>query len=166
MIHLVSTQPTLRGLLAWAHRQYVLETPNLEHSASLVDEGGAPEMKPAASSYLGLAGRDDRPDDWRRNACRLDADGRYRTPLRCAVESIHPPERRLLLRDLVPEVLFPSDIARAHGIPDWAAGDVLYRSLVILRQRYRERPLVDRGKPKWTELSDSQRAAVEAGEAA
>jgi hypothetical protein len=80
----------------------------------------------------------------------------YRTPLRRAIEAISDPERRRFLRDLVPEALRPSDIATHHGIPDWCQGDVMYRSLVMLWDRYREQP---EPRPTYLDKSDSQKAA-------
>lgn len=154
---------TLRGLLSWASHQLRLETPELGHSASLTDDGGSPDMKAAAKAYLALTTRvqvDDRPDSWRAIACRLDKDGFYVTPLRCALEGL-PAERRALLRDALANELFALDMATIHGIPTWAAGDVLFRSLRLLWDRYLDRPLPRRS---WIELSDSQRAAVQAGE--
>lgn len=165
---------TLSGLLRWASAELAGETPVLEHSVSLTDDGGAPQMKRGVQGYLGFlpsntcvqghkfcdrhAPRDEEPDNWRRLACAR-VDGRYRTPVRCAIESINPPERRLFLRDVLANALFPSDVARAHGIPDWAAGDVLYRSLVLLRERYDSliHQVPERG---WISgRSDAQRAA-------
>lgn len=157
---------TLQALLSWANRQWVLETPELQHAVSQTDEGGAPEMKPAAASYLGLLAKrhlrgdpvDNTPDDPRRLACRLDEEGKYRTPLRCAIERVGKPERRRFLRDLVPELYRPSDIAAIHGIPPWCAGDVMHRSLSELRRLYREEP-----EAAWISgRSDAQRSAEEA----
>jgi hypothetical protein len=80
----------------------------------------------------------------------------YRTPLRRALEAITDPDRRRFLRDLVPEVLRPSDIATLHGIPDWCQGDVMYRSLAMLWDRYRDQP---EPRPTYLDKSDSQRTA-------
>lgn len=146
---------TLRALLRWAHAQYVAETPNLDHSGSHIDDDGAPTMAAAARRYLGMMTKDDRADDWLRIASRMDRDGFYLTPLRRAIETL-PEPRRLLLRDLVPEVFFPSEVALLHGIPAWCANDVLYRSLTMLWDQFIERPLPSVG---WLERSDSQRAA-------
>lgn len=156
---------TLMQLLRWAHRQHELETPPLEHAVAHTDEGGSPEMKPAPAAYLGLLARrrldrdarttNDGPDDWRRLACRV-VDGHYATPLRCAIARIAEPGRRAFLEDLVPELYFPTEIAELHGIPRWAAGDVTYRSLTILRDKYREIPETP---THWIDKSGSQQAA-------
>ena len=132
---------TLRALLRWAHAAWVAETPALDHSGSHLDDDGAPTMNARARAYLALSGRpDDRPDDWVRIASRLDEDGFYRTPLRRAVATL-PPARRMFARDLIPEVLRPSDINTLHGIPDWAAVDVTHRTLLMLWERYADRPI-------------------------
>jgi hypothetical protein len=153
---------TLAALLSWANTQYRLETPELQHSVGLTDEGGSPEMKPAAASYLGLLVRkalsdakDEQPDDWRRQACRVDEDGKYRTPLRCALERVPDPEMRHFLRDLVPEQFRPEDVGVVHGLPKWTIPIVMYRALSVLRQKYREQP-----ETRWISgRSDAQRAA-------
>jgi hypothetical protein len=153
---------TLRALLRWANRCYVEETPPLDHLARQTDDGGSPDMRTAVKRYLRLIHNDDGADDWRRAACRVDHDGRYVTPLRCAIESIHDPQRRRFLRDLVPELYRPSDIATLHGIPEWCAGDVMYRSLAMLHARYQiHRP----ASVGWVSMSESQRAAISDGEA-
>lgn len=147
---------TLRGLLRWAHAAYLAETPNLDHSGSHLDDDGAPTMAVAARAYLALTGRtNERGDDWAWIASRLDEDGWYRTPLRRAIESL-PTERRLFLRDLVPEMFTPSDVAVLHGIPAWCAADVMYQSLVMLWDRFTERPLPT---VSWLDRSESQRSA-------
>lgn len=146
---------TLRALLRWAHAAYAAETPNLDHSGSHIDDDGAPTMAAAARRYLGMLTKEDRADDWLKIASRTDKDGFYVTPLRRAIETL-PHERRLLLRDLVPELFFPSEIAVLHGIPAWCANDVLYRSLVMLWDKFIDRPLP---QPGWLERSESQRAA-------
>lgn len=147
---------SLKALLHWAHTQYVMETPNLEHSVHQVDTDGDPLMRAAARIYLALSGpKGDAPDNWSRIAGRVDEDGFYRTPLRRALETL-PAERKALLRDIVPEELNPSDVARLHGIPAWCEGDVIYRSLTMLWGRYLERPMP---KPSWLDRSESQRQA-------
>ena len=152
---------SLRGLLRWAHMAYVAETPNLDHDHSAIhlDEDGAPIMAIEARRYLGLlGGRDERADDWLRIASRRDPDGFYVTPLRRAIETLSR-ERRLLLRDVVPELFRPTDILVLHGIPEWCAGDVLYRSLAMLWASYLDRPLPQPSRPGYLEMSESQRAA-------
>lgn len=155
---------TLRALLRWANQAYLEETPSLDHIRQ-TDEGGAPDMRVVVKRYLRLEhnGGDDVTDDWRWVARRTDHDGRYLTPLRAAIESIGDPMRRRFLRDLVPELYRPSDIAAIHGIPEWCASDVMYRSLAMLQSRYQTHRPVSTG---WVSMSESQRAAIEAGEAA
>lgn len=146
---------TLRALLRWAHAQYVAETPNLAHSGSHLDDDGAPTMAAQARRYLGMMTKDGRADNWLAIASKTDADGYYLTPLRRAIETL-PTERRLFLRDLVPELFFPSEIALLHGIPEWCRTDVTYQSLVLLWARYIDRPLP---QPGWLQRSESQRSA-------
>ena len=146
---------TLRALLHWARSEYVAETPNLDHSQSHIDDDGAPTMGAQVRAYLALAGKDAREDNWLRIASKCDDDGFYRTPLRRAMETL-PRERRLFLRDVVPELFHVTDIATLHGIPTWCANDVLYRSLTMLWQRYLDTPVPERN---YLDLSESQRAA-------
>lgn len=146
---------TLRALLRWAHAQYVAETPNLDHSGSHIDDDGAPTMAAAARRYLGMMTATEGADDWLRIASRRDKDGFYLTPLRRAIETL-PAERRLYLRDLVPELFFPSDVALLHGIPSWCQSDVTYQSLVMLWDRFAEAPLP---QPGWLERSEAQQNA-------
>jgi hypothetical protein len=159
---------TLSGLLRWAHLAYVAETPNLEHAIRAVGDDGDPQMRHPVRAYLAMDPPSERlshadqdrawsqPDVWVRVASRTDADGMYRTPLRRAIEAISDPERRGFLRDLVPEALRPSDIATLHGIPDWCQGDVMYRSLAMLWDRYRDQP---EPRPTYLDKSDSQKTA-------
>lgn len=159
---------TLRALLTWAHAQYVGETPEMQHAVSLTDEGGSPEMKPAAASYLGLLAKhqltkvDNQPDNWLALAGRK-SEGKYLTPLRYAIALCPDPDERSFLRSLVPELYFPSEIAEIHGIPKWAAGMVMYAALTRLRERY-DRLMRDQEKGTaahvgWVSKSDAQRAA-------
>ena len=159
---------TLRGLLRWAHAAYVAETPSLEYAIREVADDGDPQMRHPVRAYLAMdppserLSHDDQdrawsqPDVWVRVASRTDADGMYRTPLRRALEAITDPDRRRFLRDLVPEVLRPSDIATLHGIPEWCQGDVMYRSLAMLWDRYRDQP---EPRPTYLDKSESQRTA-------
>lgn len=147
---------SLRVLLRWAYQAYVDETPNLDHSGVHLDDDGAPTMARAARRYLGLVGvPDERDDDWVRIASRLDQDGYYLTPLRRAIETL-PPPRRLFLRDLVPEALFPTEVALLHGIPAWCVQDVIRQSLTMLWRGFLDRPL---SAPGYLERSEAQRAA-------
>ena len=135
---------SLRALLRWANAAYCAETPDLAHSGGHFDDDGTPTMSARARAYLALTGTDPRPDDWVRIASRVDEDGFYRTPLRRAIETL-PVARRLFARDLVPEVLVPSEIATLHGIPSWCAGDVTHRTLSMLWTRYSDRPIPESG---------------------
>lgn len=131
-------------------------------------------MKPAAAAYLGLQARkqlapDTLPDNWRAAAGRK-SEGKYLTPLRYAIELCGDPGERKFLRDLVPELYFPSEIAEIHGIPKWAAGMVMYAALGRLRERYdhliREQEKGTAANVGWVSMSESSRKAIEAGEAA
>lgn len=167
-------QYSLHGLLSWANRAYRDETPEIQHAVSLTDEGGAPEMKPAAAAYLGLLARnrlselDKAPDNWKARAGRKDRDGKYVTPLRYAIELAPDADERSFLRSLVPELYFPSEIATIHGIPAWAAKFVMYATLSRLRERYdtlmRNQEKGTAANVGWVSMSASQRAAVEDGE--
>jgi hypothetical protein len=149
--------PNLRWLLGWANRQYTAETPELQHSVSRVDEGGGPAMGQGVAIYLGLAGSYKAQQPW-----ALDDDGRYRTPLRAALASIgrRNPELGIFLRDLVPNSLMPSEVARVHGIPRWAEAEMMHRALLILWHAFLEQPPVS-----WVDISDASRNAIVAGEA-
>lgn len=151
---------TLRQLLRELGVAFRAETPLLNHASRLVDEGGAPDMRAAAKAYLGLAGKSDRSDDWRRIACRTDENGKYLTPVRCALYQISDPNRRRLVRDaLAHEFIDAAALSRLHGIPEWAIGDVLHRSLSMLRV-FEQRPY----EPGWVSMSEAQRNATIAGE--
>ncbi|MGA0060619.1 MAG: hypothetical protein ACO3RU_13630 [Planctomycetota bacterium] len=164
---------SLHALLRWANKAYREETPELGHAVALTDEGGAPEMKPAVAAYLGLHAKrllekDDRPDNWRALAGRRDHDGFYITPLRYAIELCPDPAERRFLRDLVPELYYPSEIAELHGIPRWAAKYVMHPALTRLWHTH-QGLMRDQAKGTsryvgWVSMSDSQRAAIEAGE--
>ena len=155
--------PTLRFLLGWAHRQYVLETPELQHTLSRVGDDGDPDMSVAARFYLGLSKRGQSRDNWFDISSQLDDEGRYRTPLRAALARIRDANMRLFLRDLVPELYRPTDIADIHAIPPWARTWVMHGALLALWHEYLERPPIPVG---WVSMSDSQRSAVVAGEVA
>lgn len=156
---------SLAALLRWAHAEHAAETPNLEHAVGQHASDGAPLMRYAARAFLGLmdprnVDEERRADDWLRLASRTDPDGRYRTPLRRAIATL-PPERRYLARALVSEQLMPGDVALVAGIPEWCAGDVLYRTMSMLWERYLDRPLIS---PGWLERSDASRNAIIDGE--
>ena len=134
----------LAGYLAWLTTEYALEAPQRLHDRDVADDG-APDQTGEMKSYIGFSrpGPDDAPDDWRRVACRLDGDGSYATPMRCAIEQL-PPARRRFVRDLATNVLMPTAVLEYHGIPDWAGGDVMHRSLTMLWDKYAARPLARR----------------------
>jgi hypothetical protein len=143
---------TLRALLRWAQTEYAKEPPPRLHGRDTA-ENGAPDHSGQAKTWLGLdypkSERDPAwtaPDDTRKTACRLDGDGSYQFPLRCAVERVPGDERRRLLRAVLPNVFFPSEAAKAAGIPDWCADDVLFRALSILWDQYRDAPLPQRSR--------------------
>lgn len=160
---IVRDKQRIRVLLQWAARTWELETPTLGHAVSLTDAGGVPAMKAAAQAYLGLLRRGEQRDDWERNACALDEDGFYRTPLRAAMSRVRSLPMRRFLHDLVPNALLrPSDIAELHGTPGWAEAWVMQGALEILYREFLARPVPQRS---WIEQSDSQRNAVVAGEA-
>jgi hypothetical protein len=151
----VANRPrTLRALLRWAEREYAAEPPVKLHRMT-EDAGGGPAMTGQAASYLGFS-QIAEPNDWRRLAEAKDAEGSYRTPMRAAIERIGPEPRRRFLRDLLTNVLYPSEVAAHHGIPEWCAGDVMYQSLNALYDGWRDRPLPSRS---WVDLSQSQQAA-------
>lgn len=147
----VTNRPrSLLGLLRWAQSQYALEAPPRLHDRDIADDG-APDHTPEAKRYIGFTARDGEADDWKRAACRRDADGFYQTPLRCALEKVPGAERRLLLRAVLPNVLYPSDAAQAVGVPSWCADEVLFRALDMLWNQYLDRPI-----PQRTRKSDAQ----------
>lgn len=163
---------TLHALLKWANKAYRDETPSFDHDhKEHFDEGGAPEMKPAVAAYLGLVAKrhlDTRPDNWRALAGRRDADGRYLTPLRYSIELCPDPAERQFLRDLVPEVYYPSEIAEINGVPKWAAKYVMHAALTRLYRTY-EGLMRDQEKGTaryvgWVSMSESSRNAIIAGE--
>lgn len=155
----------VRALIRWLTREYELEAPGKLHSGATIEEDGDPTMTGEAKGWLGFAyppaSRDQsQPTDWVGVACRLDEDGDYVTPLRCAIARISNAERRNLVGELAVNLLYPRDVTAAHGIPDWCANDVVEKSLDLLWALYRDKPLPKRPRP-----SESQSIA-EAGEAA
>jgi hypothetical protein len=144
------TEPSLRWLQAWAHRQYVLETPNLEHSVSVNDDGGSPQMHGAVLAYLNNA-----PD-------KLDKEGRLRTPLRAALARITDDELRLFLRDLIPNALNPSLVARIHNLPRWSEARMMHVALLALWRAYQNVLASEyrrTARPGWLDMSESQQHA-------
>lgn len=162
----IASRPlTLAALHRWLTDGYALEAPARLHDRDVADDG-APDHTGEAKGYLGMT---DPPSwvtqtqatDWRRVACRTDDEGYYVTPMRCAIARVGDPDRRQLLGGLACNLLTPLDVTRAQDIPDWCAGDVMYRALSMLWDVYTDRPIPRRG-PTWVEKSDSQRAAEEA----
>jgi hypothetical protein len=145
----------MRAALRWLTTEYAAETPFLQHSIDEMADDGSPLMVGAAVPWLGLSGRDERPDDWRARACRTDPDGLYVTPMRCALARTSDEAERLFLVNLATNVLAPSDVCTLAGVPTWAASDATGGAIGRLRRRYRDRPLTR----KWTELSEAQKRA-------
>lgn len=148
---------TLAGLLRWLQAGYALEAPNRLHDRDIADDG-APDHTGEAKAYIGLSQQRE-PNDWPAVARRLDPDGFYQTPMRAAISRVGDPDRRRLLGGLACNMFTPLDVTRAEGIPDWCAGDVMYRALSLLWSVYTDRPIPQRS---WVDKSDSQRAAEEA----
>ena len=151
---------TLKALLSWAQREYAIEAPARTHSGARIEEDGDPAMTGEAKGHLGFHDWHE-PNDWRAVACRRDDDGRYVTPMRCAIEAVSSDKRRDFLRDMLTAVFFAKDVTRLHDIPDWASGDVTYASLSLLWDAWRDSPLP---RASWIEVSDSQRSAILDGE--
>ena len=143
----IASKPVaLAGLLRWMQEGYALEAPNRLHDRDIADDG-APDHTGEARSYLGMTqGHEDpkvdpRPTDWKRVARRLDADGFYVTPMRAAISMVGEPNRRRLLGGLACNLFTPLDVTRQMDIPDWCAGDVMYRALNDLWMLYGDRPM-------------------------
>lgn len=161
----------LRHLLRWAQRAYAEEPPPRLHDRDIADDG-APDHTPEAERYFGMdAPRLDndprwtQPDDPRRTACRVDREsGHYLTPLRCAIEQEPEVRRRAILRAVLPDLFNPGEAISAAGEwwggDDLAAGDVLFVTLLRLRQRYTTKPIPKR--VGWVDKSESQQKAEEA----
>ena len=136
--------PTLAQLHRWLTNGYALEAPARLHDRDVADDG-APDHTGEAKSYIGFAQRVE-PNDWRAVACRTDDEGSYVTPMRCAIARVGDPDRRALLGALACNAFTPLDVTRSFGIPNWCAGDVMYRALDLLWSVYQDRPLPRRGK--------------------
>lgn len=141
---IASKPATMRGLLIWCQRGYELEAPARLHDRDVADDG-APDHTGEAKGYLGMNDRH-QPTDWASVARRLDADGFYITPMRAAISRVGDPERRRLLGGLACNLFTPLDVTRAQDIPDWCAGDVMYRALELLWACYADRPIPRRGR--------------------
>lgn len=156
----------LSQLHRWLTDGYALEAPARLHDRDVADDG-APDHTGEAKNYLGLnypVGQraDDEkgtePTDWRRVACRTDRDGSYVTPMRCAIARIGDPDRRALLGGLACNIFTPLDVTRSMGIPDWCAGDVMYRALDLLWSVYADQPMPQRSGKSDAQL-DAEAAA-------
>lgn len=150
---------SVHALLNWAVRGYELDVPagsrtSKMHESRRIEEDGDPALTPQARAYFGFnQGIDEtttdvtaRPNDWRAVACSVDADGFYRTPMRCAIARIGDAERRAFVGALACNLYTPVDVSRAFGVPDWAAAEVIERSLNILWSAYSERPYTTRSR--------------------
>lgn len=176
---------TLQRLLTWAHAEYIGELPQLQHKVNEFDEGGAAEMAPAAKAYLGLQGKKCEPqgpqakklhadcrnssvgclielDNWARRAWRRDEDGHLRTPLHAALTKIDAPKLQRLLRDILPELYFPTEILVLHGYTErWEQNGILKEAMTILAREYRDLDRV-RARPAYIDMSESQQKALDA----
>lgn len=139
-------------LQSFAH-QYALEAPAKLNSGAVLAEDGNPAMSGEASGWIGFHQGEDggQPNDWRKVACRLDEDGKYVTPMRCAIARVNEPAERKLLGELATNVLYPLDVTRYNGIPDWCRGDVIAAALDRLWRNYRTEPM-----PQRSRISDAQ----------
>ncbi len=136
--------PTLARLHRWLTEGYALEAPNRLHDRDVADDG-APDHTGEAKAYIGFTQRTE-PNDWRAVACRTDEDGFYLTPVRAAIARVGDPDRRRFLGALACNIYTPLDVSRAFGIPDWCAGDVMYRALDLAWSMYQDRPIPRRGR--------------------
>jgi hypothetical protein len=148
----MSHQP--RSLLRWLQDGYALEAPAALHKHAL-EEDGDPAMHGEARAYIGFSqgviGGEwfvavAMPNDWRKVANRTDADGFYVTPMRAAIARLSDPAERRLLGELATNVLYPLDVCRTNGIPDWCRHDVVDASLRRLYRTWRDAPLPERGR--------------------
>lgn len=152
----VNYRPTsLRSLLRWAQRQWELEVPSRLHDRDIADDG-SPDHTPEAKRFLGMMTANDKPDDWRAIACRLDSEGFRQTPLHCAVATL-PDGQREYARDLLTNLFSAGAIAELHGVPHWAHGALARDILRTLWDRYAEAPL-PRRSPSEAQL-DAEAAA-------
>ena len=145
----------LADYLRWLQDGYAAEAPARLHDRDTADDG-TPDMTGQAKGYLGFS-QTDEPNDWQKLACRRDDSGAYLTPMRCAIGRL-PADRRQFVRELAVNLFTPTDVSRANGIPDWCAGDVMYRSLTMLWDLYQDVP-TPRRSPGWVDKSESQQAA-------
>jgi hypothetical protein len=143
-----------KSLLRWLQEGYALEAPAALHTHQL-EEDGDPAMHGEARAYIGFSQGviggtwfvvEALPNDWRKVANRTDADGYYVTPMRAAIARLASPDERKLLSELATNVLYPLDVCRANGIPDWCRHDVVDASLKRLYRAWRDAPLPERGR--------------------
>ena len=138
-------------LLPWLQREYALEAPPRLHNHALAEDGD-PVMNGEAAGWLGF--HQDEANDWRSIACRKDTDGNYLTPLRCTIAQTADQNERHFLGALAVNLLYPVDVCREWGIPDWARTYVVQASVRRLNERYRHAPL-----PTRSHISEAQSIA-------
>jgi len=133
------------SLLRWLQEEYALESPPRLHNHALAEDGD-PVMNGEAAGWLGFHQGEDggRPNDWRALACRTDQDGKYLTPMRCAIARVGDPNEGRFLGALASNVLHPVDVSRQFGVPDWCRGDVISAGLERLWSNYLSGPIPDR----------------------
>lgn len=144
-----------KSLLHWLCTEYAIEAPDALHAHRL-EEDGDPVMNGEARAWIGFGqgeyggewfGQDAQPNDYRRVACRTDVDGKYVTPTRAAIARIREPAERKLVGELACNVLYPLDVTRINGIPDWCRQDVVNAALERLWWNWRDSPMPMRGRP-------------------
>lgn len=149
-----------RSLLRWLTTGYALETPPQLHVHALAEDGD-PAMNGEAAAYIGFFQGGEgsgQANDWERVAQALDRDGRYHTPMRAAISKVRASEERSLLADLAANPLYPLDVTRLHGLPDWTAYIVVETLLERLWSVWRDAPLPTRSR-----ISDAQADAESLG---
>jgi hypothetical protein len=154
------------SLLRWLQSEYALEAPAALHARGL-EADGDPVINGEARAYIGFSQgviggtwfvTAAMPNDWRKVAHRCDEDGRYVTPMRAAIARVSDPAERRLLAELATNVLFPLDVTRFNGIPDWCRHDVVDASLERLWWNWRDAPL-----PRPGQISEAQADAEAMG---
>lgn len=147
----------LADYLHWLQDGYAAEAPARLHDRDTADDG-TPDMTGQAKRFLGFTQKGEGANDWDELAKDRDKQsGYYLTPMRAAIERL-PVERRQFVKDLATNLFTPGAVATIHGIPEWCAGDVMYRCLTMLWDVYSDAP-IPRRTPNHLEKSESQRAA-------
>ncbi len=153
------------SLLVWLQQQYALEAPARLHAHAL-EEDGDPAMNGEARAYIGFSqgviggawfAVSAQANDWVKIAHRVDVDGKFVTPMRAAIARVSDPHERVMLGQLACNVLYPLDVTRANGIPDWCRNDVLNASLERLWRNFQHEPLSRPGPIRG--ISDAQAEA-------